>query len=227
MHAFEQGLRELGYVEGTNIIIERRYTDSAGNIDEKRLAVLAAELVRLNPDVLVVSITEAALAAKTATTTIPIVITNAGDPVRSGIVASLARPGGNVTGLSRISPEVIGKNLELLKEAAPKAVRIGVLANPMDPIHAELLMNARQVAGALRVQRRLVEASLSKDFESAFSSMVRERMAAVLVLPDGMFYINRIVLRRPSPSRSDRTSMASQPGARDRRFANRVCAEVR
>ena len=124
--AFERGLRELGYVEGKNIVIERRYTDSAGEIDEKRLALLAAELVRLKPDVLVVSITEAALAARNATTTMPVVMANVGDPVASGLVASLACPGGNITGLSRPGRELIPKNLELLKgNGAPGGARGG------------------------------------------------------------------------------------------------------
>src|SRR5437870_8651415 len=130
VQAFQQGLRDLGYVEGQNIRVEYRYTDAPLQGDIDRMAQLAAELVRLKPDVLVVSITEAALAAKSVTRTIPIVMANAADPVAAGLVSSLAHPGGNITGLARLAPELVGKNLELLKEAVPEATRIGVLANP-------------------------------------------------------------------------------------------------
>jgi putative ABC transport system substrate-binding protein len=219
VQAFEQGLRELGYIEGKNVVIEHRYTDVAGNIDQ-RLPLLAAELVRLKPDVLVVSITEAALAAKNATTTIPIVMVNVGDPVGSGLIASLARPGGNVTGLSRLTPELIGKNLELLKETVPKAVRVAVLSNPTDPLHPELVMNTQQAAGSLGVQLKIVEAGTSKDLEGAFSTMARERMSAVLVLPDGMFYLNRtriadLALRNGLPSMFGSSEMAKAGGLMD------------
>src|SRR5712691_11279629 len=130
VQAFQQGLRDLGYVEGQNIRIEYRYTDVALQGHTELFPRLAAELVRLKPDVLVVSIAEAALAAKNATSTIPIVMANVPDPVAAGLVSSLARPGGNVTGLSRQGPELIGKNFQLLKETVPETTRAGVLANP-------------------------------------------------------------------------------------------------
>jgi ABC-type uncharacterized transport system substrate-binding protein len=204
LQAFQEGLHELGYMEGKNVAIEYRYTASAGDIDE-RLPLLAAELVRLKPDVLVVSITVAALAAKSATTTIPIVMVNVDDPVGSGLVASLARPGGNVTGLSRLTPELIGKNLELLKEAVPKAARVAVLSNPRNPLHPELVRNAKLAAGSLGVQLKIVEARAPKELEGAFSTMAGERMSALLVLADGMFYVNRtriadLALRNRLPS---------------------------
>ena len=120
VQAFQQGLRELGYVEGQNIRIEYRYTDAPLQGDIDRMAQLAAELVRLKPDVLVVSITEAALAARSVTRTIPIVMANAADPVGAGLVSSLAHPGGNITGLTRLAPELVGKNLQILKEAVPE-----------------------------------------------------------------------------------------------------------
>jgi putative tryptophan/tyrosine transport system substrate-binding protein len=189
----------------TRVAIEYRYTASAGDIDE-RLPLLAAELVRLKPDVLVVSITVAALAAKSATTTtIPIVMVNVDDPVGSGLVASLARPGGNVTGLSRLTPELVGKNLALLKEAVPKAVRVAVLSNPRNPLHPELVRNAKLAAGSLGVQLKIVEARAPKELEGAFSTMAEERMSALLVLADGMFYVNRtriadLALRNRLPS---------------------------
>ncbi len=204
LQAFREGLLELGYIEGKNIAIEYRYTTLAGDIDE-RLPLLAAELVRLKPDVLVVSITVAALATRNATTTIPIVMVNVDDPVGSGLIASLARPGGNVTGLSRLTPELIGKNLELLKEAVPRAVRVAVLSNPRNPLHPELVRNAKLAARSLGVQLKIVEAGAPKELEGAFSTMAGERMSALLVLADGMFYVNRtriadLALRNRLPS---------------------------
>jgi len=202
--AFQEGLRELGYIEGKNIVIEYRYTDLEGDID-KRLPLLATELVRLKPDVLVVSITVAALAAKNATTTIPIVMVNVDDPVGSGLIASLARPGGNVTGLSRLTPELIGKHLELLRGTVPRAARIAVLSNPTNPLHPELVRNAKLAAGSLGVQLKIVEAGAPMELERAFSTMAGERMSALLVLGDGMFYVNRtriadLALRNRLPS---------------------------
>ena len=124
VQAFRQGLGELGYMEGRNIAIEFRPTEPG---DYERFRLLAEELIRLRVDVLVTSITQAALAAKKATTTIPIVMMNVDDPVESGLVASLSRPGGNVTGLCRMSPELVGKSLATLKEAVPAVSRIAVL----------------------------------------------------------------------------------------------------
>ncbi len=206
LQAFQEGLRELGYIEGKNIAIEYRYTALAGDID-KGLPLLAAELVRLKPDVLVVSITVAALAAKNATTTIPVVMVNVDDPVGSGLIASLARPGGNVTGLSRLTPELTGKHLELLKETVPKAIRVAVLSNPKNPVHQELVRNAKLAAGSLGVQLKIVEAGAPKELGGAFATMAGERMSALLVLGDGMFYINRtriadLALRNRLPSMS-------------------------
>jgi putative tryptophan/tyrosine transport system substrate-binding protein len=205
VQAFQEGLRDLGYVEGRNIGVEYRYTDVPLQGNPDRMAQLAGELVRLKPDVLVVSITEAALAAKNATNTIPIVMANAADPVAAGLVASLARPGGNVTGLSRLAPELIGKNLELLKETVPTAIRVAILSNPTDPLHPELVRSAKQAAGSLGVQLNVVEAGAPRELEGAFSTMVREGMSALLVPPDGMFYLNRtriadLALRNRLPS---------------------------
>lgn len=133
VQAFQQALRDLGYVEGQNIKIEYRYTDVALQGHTDLFPRLAAELVRLKPDVLVVSVTEAALAVKKATSTIPIVMVSVPDPVAAGLVANLARPGGNLTGLSRQTRDLVGKNLQLLKDTLPKVARVGVLANPADP----------------------------------------------------------------------------------------------
>src|SRR5262250_852884 len=122
--AFRQGLRDLGYIEGKNILVEYRFAESQG---DKRVKELAADLVRLKVDLIVVTGPNAGLAAKNATATIPIVMANAGDPVGAGLVASLARPGGNVTGLSGLTPELNSKRLEILKDAVPKLARVGLL----------------------------------------------------------------------------------------------------
>jgi putative ABC transport system substrate-binding protein len=185
--------------------------------ERKRLAIQAEELVRFRPDVLVVSITEVALAARNATTTIPIVMANVADPVGNGLVASLARPGGNLTGLSRLGPDLAGKTLALLKEAVPKAANIAVLSNPLDPVHPELLTNTKRAARALGVQLQIVEARTPDDLERAFAMMAKDGVAALLVLPDGMFYINRVriadlALRGRLPSMFGSSEMAKAGG---------------
>jgi putative ABC transport system substrate-binding protein len=202
VQAFRQGLGELGYVEGRNIAIEYRSTEPG---DYERYRLLAAELVGLRVDVLVTSITSAALAAKKATTTIPIVMVNVDDPVESGLVASLSHPGGNVTGLSRRSPELVGKSLALLKEAVPRAVRIAVLSNPGNPHHPGMVRNGTDAARSLGVRLTIVEAKAAEGLEDAFRTMVRERVSALLVLGDGMFFFNRtrigdLALRSRLPS---------------------------
>jgi putative tryptophan/tyrosine transport system substrate-binding protein len=186
VQAFQQGLRERGYVEGQNITIEYRSTESASN---EQIRVGAAELVRLRIEVLVVSVTLAALAAKEATRTIPIVMVNVTDPVASGLIASLARPGGNITGLTTIATEVVGKQMGLLKEAIPRASRVGILWNPLNPDGRTMLGEAEAAAKSIGLQGLVVEARGPDDFEGAFSAMVRGRVSAALVLADGMFYI--------------------------------------
>ena len=146
--AFRQGLRELGYVEGKTILIEWRSAE--GQPD--RLPSLAAELVRLKVDVIVTGGPSATRPVKAATGTIPIVITNDNDPVANGFVASLARPGGNITGLSNVSPEIYGKQLELLKEIVPRLSRVAVLGDSTEPGHAQALKETERVARALRVE---------------------------------------------------------------------------
>lgn len=190
VESFQQGLRDLGYIEGQNITVEYRWTDVL-SADPRQLDVLAAELVRLRVDVLVASITPVIEAARRATTAIPIVMANAADPVASGFVVSLARPGGNVTGMSRLLPEMIGKELELLKRAVPGASRIGVLANPDNRLHAHMLGQARQEAPALGLELEVAEASAPNRLEAALEALARKRVGAVLVLGDGMFFLNR------------------------------------
>jgi putative ABC transport system substrate-binding protein len=168
---FIQGLRELGYVDGQNIIIE--YRRAAGKVD--RLPALAEELVRLKVDVMVVHATPVIQAAKNATTTIPIVMLGAADPVGSGFVASLARPGGNITGNSNIQPELAGKRLELLRDIVPKLSRVAFLAHGGDPAHKLFVKEAQEAAEGLKIQIRPAVIDKVEEIESAFSTMNRER----------------------------------------------------
>jgi putative ABC transport system substrate-binding protein len=189
--AFLQGLHDLGYVEGVNLLIE--YRDAAGKSD--RFPALAAELVALKVDVIVTSGgTLAALAAKQATTTLPIVFTAAGNPVGEGLVASLARPGGNVTGLSVVSTDTIGKSLELLTQAVPGLSRIALLLKPdavPDRANKDRLKLADVAARALGVRLQVVEAKGPEDFDRAFSDMTKGRASALAVLATPVFDSNR------------------------------------
>jgi putative ABC transport system substrate-binding protein len=188
--AFLQGLRDLGYVEGRNVVIE--YRDLMGKYD--RLPGLAADLVALKVDVIVVTSTPSTLAAKQATKTIPIVFTWAADPVGSGLVTSLARPGGNVTGLSLLAPELVAKRLELLKQVVPGARRIAALWHPGDygeGVEKEMLREADAAARALGMRLQVVEARGPEDFDRAFSDMTRARADAVTVQSTNIFFIER------------------------------------
>jgi len=189
--AFRQGLRDLGYVEGRNVVIE--YRDAEGKIE--RLPALAAELVALKVDVILAATgTPQALAAKQATRTTPIVFTSVADPVTSGLVTSLARPGGNVTGLSILAPELVGKRLELLKQAVPGVSRVAVLWQPGglgERTEKDMLKGAEVAARALGVRLQVVEARGPADFDRAFSDMTRARAGALTVLPSSMFFNER------------------------------------
>jgi len=176
--SFRQGLRELGYVEGKNIVIEWRYGD--GKLD--RLPALAAELVRLKVDVIVTAAPPVTRAAKQATVTIPIVMAFDDDPVGSGFVASLNRPGGNITGLSTQSPEISGKQLEFLREIVPKLSRVGVLGDVTRPGVPQALREINVVAEAFRVQVQYLEVRGPKDIETAFRAATKERADALIVL---------------------------------------------
>jgi len=183
--AFRQGLRDLGYVEGRNLVIE--YRDAEGK--PERLPALAAELVALKVDVILAPATPQALAAKQATKTIPIVFASAADPVTSGLVTSLARPGGNVTGLSNFAPELVGKRLEQLKQAVPEVSRVAVLWQPGaigERTEKALLKGADVAARALGVRLQVVEARGPADIDRAFSDMTRARAGALTVLPSSM-----------------------------------------
>jgi ABC-type uncharacterized transport system substrate-binding protein len=188
--AFLQGLRDLGYVEGRNIVIE--YRDAEGRFE--RSPALAAELVALKVDIIVTAATPHAQAAKQTTKTIPIVFIALGDPVTSGLVTSLARPGGNVTGSSFFSPELVGKRLELLKEAAPGLNRVAVLWQPGDVPERtakDLLKEADIVAQALGVQVQFVEARGPADFDRAFSEMTKARALSLSVLTSAILFTER------------------------------------
>jgi putative ABC transport system substrate-binding protein len=185
--AFRQGLHELGYVEGQNIAIEFRWAE--GQYD--RLPGLAAELVRLKVNVIVAAGAPAIQAAKQATETIPIILMNVGDPVASGIVASLARPGGNITGLSLMSPELVGKQLELLKEVVPKVSRVALLGNPANPMTALLVRHAQDAAMALGVRLQPLEARDPSEIDKAFAAITTERAGAVIVLADTVLLDHR------------------------------------
>jgi putative tryptophan/tyrosine transport system substrate-binding protein len=173
-----EGLGELGYVEGKNIVIESRYAQE--KLD--RLPSLAAELVRLKVDIIVTAGGQATRAAKEATPTIPIVMTNDPDPVGSGFVASLARPAGNITGLSTLAPELSGKRLELLGEVLPRLSRVTVLGNSTNPGNAQSLKETELASGAFGVQLQSLEIRGPKDIETAFQAATKGRAEAVLVL---------------------------------------------
>jgi putative ABC transport system substrate-binding protein len=181
--AFQQGLRDLGYVEGKNIVIERRFSE--GNRD--RVSELAAELVRLKVNVIVSFGNLTTQAAKKATNTIPIVMTQSSDPVASGFVASLARPGGNITGLSQLSPELSGKRLELLKEIIPGLSRVAVFATSTSPGNAQELRQVELAAGALGVKLQYVDVLSAKEIETAFRTAGKDRVDGGLWLVSGTF----------------------------------------
>lgn len=183
LDAFRQGLRDLGWVEGQNIVIEVRFAEG----ETTRLPLLAADLVRLKVDLIATWTTPAALAAKHVTATIPIVIGFAADPVGSGIVANLARPGGNITGWTHVGLELRAKYLELLQQAVPSATRFGVLWNPSNQVHKPSLKVIEAAAQRLNVELHLEGVQDPKQLESSFSALVRNGVQALVVFPDGMF----------------------------------------
>jgi len=186
--AFLQGLRELGYVEGQNIVIEYRWAE--GNFE--RLPELAAELVHLKVDVIVAAVTQASLAAKNATTTIPIVMVAIGSPVEAGLVSSLARPGSNITGTSTMADEVVGKQLGLLKETLPKISRVAALWNPSNSVfQASQVRQAESVAKALPITLQKLEARDPAEIVRAFTAISKEGTRALIVLSDPVFTSHR------------------------------------
>jgi putative ABC transport system substrate-binding protein len=197
---FRQGMRELGYVEGKNLVIEWRSAEGK----TERLPELAAELVRLKVDVLVASATPAALAAQKATSTIPIIIT-AGDPVGSGLVKSLGRPGGNITGFSTLSIDLYSKHLELLRGMVPKLVRVAVLTNPLSAAVPLLMKTIQAVSQKLGINAFNVDASTREQIASSFPVIARNSAGALIITRDPLFLqqsvqLSELALRHRLPS---------------------------
>jgi putative ABC transport system substrate-binding protein len=190
IQAFRQGLRELGYVEGSNILIEYRYAE--GKLDY--LPALAAELVRLKVDIIVTAGGQATRAAKKATATIPIVMTNDPDPVGAGFVTSLGRPGGNITGLSTLAPELGGKRLDLLREIVPTLSRVAVIGTSSQPGHAQAIKELEATAKFLKVQIQFLDILVSTDIEAAFRTAAERRADAVLTLTSPLLRSQRVQL---------------------------------
>jgi putative ABC transport system substrate-binding protein len=180
LEPFRQGLREFGYSEGQNLIIESRYAEGS----DERLADLATELVRLPVDVIVAVSAAGGRAAQHVTQTIPIVMTGITDPVAQGFVVSLARPGGNITGLSSLNEGLFGKRLELLKETVPQSMRIAVLTNPANPLHESWMQNLTVAAGALELHLHVAALHRADELDSVFAAMTRAGADALIVLTD-------------------------------------------
>jgi putative ABC transport system substrate-binding protein len=180
--AFRQGLRELGYVEGQNLVIESRF----GSDD--RLPDLADELVRLKVDVIFAPMTNELQAAENATRTIPIVMATPSDPIASGFIASLAHPGGNVTGLTSIFGDLSAKRLELFKEAVPRITRVAVLADPAIPNYAAVVKGLEETARSLRLKLQILEVRHPGDLDTAFSAISRDRVEALFMAPAPVFF---------------------------------------
>ena len=188
--AFRQGLRDAGYAEGRDLVIEWR----SANGDYNRVPELAADLVQRKVDVIVVDTTVATRAAKRATSTIPIVMATIADPVGTSLVASLAHPGGNVTGLSVMTTDLSAKRLQLLKEAIPQLTRVAVLWNPDTPYHPKAIEEIKAVAPSLSIKPSFVGAQTSEDFSAAFSAVRRARAQALYVIIDPYFFNHRMTL---------------------------------
>jgi putative ABC transport system substrate-binding protein len=186
-NAFLEELRERGYIEGRNLVFELRFSDGKA----ERFAEFAAEMVRLSVDIIIVTTTPAAIAAKNATQTIPILIPTALDPVGAGLVESLARPGGNITGMSSLHPELSGKRLELLKEVVPGTSRVTVLWNPANPANAPVWKETQAAALALGLQLQSQEVRVPQDFEGAAARIIQGRPDALLVLADSLINMRR------------------------------------
>jgi putative ABC transport system substrate-binding protein len=185
---FLRALRELGYVDGKNIVIERRSADG----DFAKLPALAAELVRLKPDVIVCIVTQASIAAKDATSTIPIVIVAVGDPVAAGLVGNLARPGGNITGTSGLSHAAVGKQLELVRQVLPRAERLWILWNPANAVFVQQQLGEALIAASrLRMLANPVSVRSLEEIERTFAAAASERADAMLLLLDAFTIANR------------------------------------
>ena len=188
--AFIQGLRDAGYAEGHDVVIEWLYANGVYD----RIPGLVADLIQRKVEVIVVETTVAAQAVKRATSSIPIVMALVGDPVGSGLVASLAQPGGNVTGLSSMMADISAKRLQLLKEALPRVTRVAVLWNPETPWHAKVVQDLKAVAPSLRIELSFVAARTPEQFIPAFSAVRQARAQALYVIEDPVFYKHRMTL---------------------------------
>ena len=182
-----QGLRELGWVEGQNFIFERRYSEGRN----ERHAAHAAELLRLQPDLIIANGTPATLAAKEATTTIPVVFVLVADPVGAGLIRTLARPGGNITGIAASGPEILGKHVELLKDAIPALSRVGVLINSPFSVHVAARPVVEAAAQNLGLRLTYVEVRTPEDIDGAFAEISREKLTTVLILPQPLAFAQR------------------------------------
>jgi len=207
LEAVREGLRDLGYVEGKNYLIEARWAE--GNYDQ--LPDLAAELVRLKVDVIVTTGTKATLGAKRATSTVPIVMSSSGDVVAVGIVASLARPGGNITGMTNAGRELGPKRLELIREAAPHITRAAYLVNPENPALGPNLRAMWTTARVLKIELQPFEARGTGDIEAAFAAIVRRRMNALVVQDETSFEVSRDGI-------ADRAAKEHLPSAGNKEF---------
>ena len=184
---FRKALRDLGYVEGRDIVIEYRWAEG----DYERFPALVAELIAANVDVIVTAGTPAALAVKKATNTVPLVMVAVGDPVGTGIVPNLARPGGNITGLSSIAPDLEGKRLGLLREVVPNLSHVAFFLNPANAFHSVSIQQARVAAQSLGITLQPLEVDKSEQLDTAFASIVKEKPDALLILADRVFLHNR------------------------------------
>ncbi len=188
--AIDARLRELGWVEGGNLLIERRYANGRAEL----LQPFAEELVRLKVEIIVAVGTAATLAAKNATTAIPIIMFSAGDPIRAGLVASLARPGGNITGFSVVGPEIDAKRLALLRELLPGLQRVGVLENSTNPYFRAVRKEFEQACRSIGIEPIIIEVAAAGELENAIAEMARRRAQALFVHGDGLFGDNRVAL---------------------------------
>ena len=185
--AFREGLREHGYEEGRNIVIEYRWADGK----YERFPALVAELIAAKVEVIVTAGTPAALAMKKATTTVPLVMVAVGDPVGTGLVPSLARPGANLTGLSSVAPDLEGKRLQLLREVVPTLSHVAMFINSLNPFHVSSMRQARAAAQTMGIKLQLHDIRKSEDLDDAFAAIRKERPDALLILADRVFLHNR------------------------------------
>lgn len=185
--AFRDGLRELGYEQGRNIVIEYRWAEG----DYERFPALVAELIAAQVDVIVTAGTPAALAVKKATSTVPLVMVAVGDPVGTGLVSNLARPGGNLTGLSSVAPDLEGKRLDILRQIVPTLSRVAVFFNSLNPFHVISIKNAQSAAQVMGIKLQLHDIRETEDLDVAFAAIRNERPDALLILADRVFLHNR------------------------------------